>query len=158
MVSNSGYERVDLFKDKKRKQHSIHRLVATAFVENPNGYPMVNHKDENRRNNLASNLEWCNASYNRNYGNGEGKRRTSVDWFYKSDKFKRMVKTTGEKNRRKFGKPVTQMDLIGNEIQTYPSVNEAFKQTHIRHIHEACEGKYKTAGGYKWKYERSKEL
>ena len=51
-----------------RKRLSVHRLVASAFVENPNNYLEINHKDENPRNNYADNLEWCTRKYNMNYG------------------------------------------------------------------------------------------
>lgn len=52
----------------KRKRATIHRLVALAFVPNPDGLPQVNHMDENPRNNRADNLEWCTELYNHNYG------------------------------------------------------------------------------------------
>lgn len=63
-----GYLTVDLYKDGKRKIYKVHRLVAQTFIENPNNLPQVNHKDENKKNNAASNLEWCDAKYNINYG------------------------------------------------------------------------------------------
>lgn len=52
----------------KRKAMLVHRLVAMAFVGNPDGLPQINHKDENPANNNAENLEWCTARYNSNYG------------------------------------------------------------------------------------------
>lgn len=64
MVSNSGYERVSLWKKGKGKHFSIHRLVASAFIPNPNGLSFVNHKDGNKLNNDVGNLEWCDASGN----------------------------------------------------------------------------------------------
>lgn len=63
-----GYLYVGLFKDKKIKQKTIHRLVAEAFIPNPDNLPMVNHKDEDKTNNCVDNLEWCDATYNNNYG------------------------------------------------------------------------------------------
>ena len=53
---------------KERKRINVHRLVAIAFLENPNNYPEINHKDENPQNNCVSNLEWCTRKYNMNYG------------------------------------------------------------------------------------------
>lgn len=50
------------------KSIKIHRLVAKAFIDNPNKYEQVNHKDENKLNNNANNLEWCDLNYNINYG------------------------------------------------------------------------------------------
>ena len=48
--------------------HRVHRLVAEAFIPNPNHLPCINHKDEDRTNNLPSNLEWCDFMYNNHYG------------------------------------------------------------------------------------------
>lgn len=64
-----GYQFIYLCKDGKQKMFTIHRLVATAFIPNPNGYPHVNHIDENKMNNRVENLEWCTARYNNTYGN-----------------------------------------------------------------------------------------
>lgn len=68
-TDRGGYRRVSLKKDKGRKLCLVHRLVAQAFIENQDNLPLVNHKDENRGNNNASNLEWCTSKYNLNYGN-----------------------------------------------------------------------------------------
>lgn len=79
-MDRHGYQRVSLKKDRKRKLCLVHRLVAQAFIENPDSLPLVNHKDENRSNCNAMNLEWCTSKYNNNYGNArqrmaEAKRR-----------------------------------------------------------------------------------
>ena len=66
----NGYLQIGLHKDKKRKTMYIHRLVAQAFIPNPENLQQVNHKDENPSNNSMDNLEWCTAKYNMNYGNG----------------------------------------------------------------------------------------
>lgn len=68
-INNAGYEFVSLCKDNKARPHSIHRLVATAFVSNPYDYKYVNHIDENKLNNCASNLEWCSAKQNLEHSN-----------------------------------------------------------------------------------------
>ena len=68
------YLQVVLWNDHKKYYRNIHRLVATAFLPNPNDYPQVNHKDENKLNNSVSNLEWCTAVYNVNYGTGIARR------------------------------------------------------------------------------------
>ena len=65
---DKGYARVSLHKDKVIKNFLVHRLVAYAFLDNPNECTQVNHKDENKLNNNVNNLEWCNAEYNMNYG------------------------------------------------------------------------------------------
>lgn len=55
----------------------VHRLVAKAFIPNPNNFAQVNHKDENTLNNCADNLEWCDSKYNCNYGTGIQRRSKS---------------------------------------------------------------------------------
>ena len=68
-LHTKGYKTVTLTKDGKCKTVFVHRLVAEAFIENPDNLPMVNHKGEDKTNNFVENLEWCTASYNRTYGN-----------------------------------------------------------------------------------------
>ena len=63
-----GYESISLYKDYKSKSFKVHRLVAEAFVPNPNNLPFVNHIDEDKVNNMVENLEWCTRQYNNNYG------------------------------------------------------------------------------------------
>lgn len=64
-----GYYRVGLWERNKMKNYQVHRLVANAYIPNPNNYPCVNHKDEDKSNNNVSNLEWCTYAYNNIYGN-----------------------------------------------------------------------------------------
>ena len=83
MKVGHGYHQVKLYKDSNSKNMYVHRLVAEAFIPNPQALPQINHIDENKLNNAASNLEWCTASYNINYGThnrrvGEAIRRRSV--------------------------------------------------------------------------------
>ena len=73
-----GYLMIPLNKDGKRKTRRIHRLVAETFIPNPNNFPQVNHKDENKQNNSVDNLEWCTPSYNINYGKGNALRSTTL--------------------------------------------------------------------------------
>lgn len=63
----SGYLHVTLWKDGKARDHTVHRLVALAFIPNPENLPFINHKDEVRTNNIVGNLEWCTPKYNYNY-------------------------------------------------------------------------------------------
>ena len=74
----NGYKSVLLYKDGKwsrtgGKSELVHRLVALAFIPNPNNYPQVNHKDENKSNNFVDNLEWCTRKYNNNYGTAKAR-------------------------------------------------------------------------------------
>lgn len=68
-VDKDGYKHVTLTANSTSKHYFVHRLVAEAFIENPNGLPQINHKDETRDNNNVNNLEWCDARYNLVYGN-----------------------------------------------------------------------------------------
>ena len=77
-VHTQGYKTVSLTKDGKTKTLFVHRLVAEAFLPNEEGLSMVNHKDEDKTNNFAENLEWCNASYNRTYGNAIEKQAKRI--------------------------------------------------------------------------------
>lgn len=64
-----GYCIVSLSISRKYKTKCVHTLVADAFIQNPDGLPQVNHKDEDKSNNVVDNLEWCTSKYNANYGN-----------------------------------------------------------------------------------------
>ena len=80
-ITKEGYSRVTIRDYLHRPlKLLVHRLVAIAFCENPNNYDIVNHKDEDKLNNNASNLEWCTQKYNRNYGNANLKlaRKISI--------------------------------------------------------------------------------
>ena len=71
----NNYLFVNLYKNGKRKLYDIHRLVAQAFLPNPDNLPVVNHKDENKLNNNVENLEWCTQAYNVNYSHNNCKSR-----------------------------------------------------------------------------------
>lgn len=127
-----GYFTVGLRKNGIRKWFLLHRLVALAFIPNPNNYPCVNHKDENKLNNNVENLEWCTVSYNNTYG------------------------TRIERVTDKTGKPVYQYDINGNFIKKHKSLASATKEVGLKSastISLCCSGKYETAGGYKWTLE-----
>lgn len=135
---NAEYQQVSLSKNGRIKNYLVHVLVAKSFIDNTNNYPCVNHKDENPNNNEISNLEWCTYRYNNNYGT----------------RLARQIKT--QTNRKDCSKVVGQYDLQGNLIAIYPSAKEAWRQTGISRSH-ICDvarnnPKYKTAGGYIWKY------
>ena len=132
-----GYAMVSLTSannDKTKKTYKlVHRLVAQAFIpNNDQSKTVINHKDENPRNNSVANLEWCTYKYNANYGTG----------------IERMAKSKS--------KPIQQLDLkTGLIIATYPSIKEASLSIgiHWSNISRAARGKYKTAGGYGWRYQ-----
>ena len=113
-----GYRRVMLVKNGIKKKLLVHRLVAEAFIPNPNNYPCVNHKDENRGNNHVDNLEWCTYKYNSNYGTCIA-RRCSKYW-----------------------KPVNCYDLHNNLVKSYKSITETENDGFIiSAVAQCCKGK-----------------
>lgn len=120
--NNCGYLQVDLYKEGKRKQHLVHRLVAMAFIDNPQNLEQINHRDENPTNNNVSNLEFCTAAYNNNYG-------TRIKRFCKQV----LCLETGKVY------PST------NEVERQLGFAHSY-------ISKCCNGKRKTAYGYTWRY------
>ena len=127
VIDNStGYYCVGLSKNNKANRFYVHRLVAQAFIPNPNNLKYVNHKDETRTNNKVENLEWCTALYNNTYG-------TLLDRL---------------KNLK--GKVIYQYDLQGNFIKKWESsmeIQRVLKLTQSNII-KCCKGKRKKVGGY----------
>lgn len=72
---SKSYEYVTLSKGDRGRTFTVHRLVAIAFIPNPDNLPCVNHKDENKQNNIVSNLEWCTSLYNNTYNDVHKKRK-----------------------------------------------------------------------------------
>jgi hypothetical protein len=132
-----GYELVGLWKGEENYNAKVHRLVAEAFLPNPDNKPFVNHIDGNKRNNRIDNLEWCTPKENVAHATQTGLFKCGLNNSYTS-------------------KAVDMFDLEGNFICTYPSLKEANRQTKIdrSRIQGCCVGKYghRSAGGFKWKY------
>lgn len=135
-----GYKRVVLINMYSKRNAQVHRLVAEAFIPNPENKPQVNHKDENPSNNHVDNLEWVTSKENINYGTSL--KRRSITERYAQPSCKR----------------VYQYDLNGALVGEYFSLGEAervtgFDRTGIFHC---CKNgyKYKTFKGYKWSYEK----
>lgn len=129
--NNWGYLKVSLCKDGHVKKLTVHRLVAEAFIPNPQGLETVNHKDEDKTNNFASNLEWMSIKDNINYG------------------------TRNKRMAEAHSKQVQMFDKsTGWLLTTFPSLMVAVKVTGINQggISQCCNGKRKSAGGYVWKY------
>ena len=92
---------VALYSHSKRKRMLVHRVVADAFIPNPNNYPCINHKDENPANNKVENLEWCTYKYNNNYGTfAERRRKTMEEKGYWCGKKIKAVEQMGEDELR----------------------------------------------------------
>lgn len=125
----NGYPFVTMGKDGKQYNMSVHRVVAIAFLPNPNNLPEVNHKDTNTFNYSLDNLEWCDRKYNNNYSNRAYKAAVS--------KRKRILQIKNE-----------------TVIRIWNSISEIERNTGISagNISECCNGKRSTAGGYSWKF------
>lgn len=155
-----NYLFVGLHKDNKVKLRNVHRLVAEAFIPNPYNLPCVNHKDENKTNNNADNLEWCTIKYNSNYGNCKNKLIESRLSNNDINEMIRKAKATKIKNNSySCEKPVLQFSLDGKFIKEFASATEAERQTKICRagIRMCCIGKYKQAKGFIWRYKKDYE-
>ena len=133
-----GYKCVMLTKNGTGKIAKVHRLVAKAFIPNPDNLPTVNHLDENKRNNDVSNLEWASVERNNNYGSRL--ERAMKTWH----KF-----TSGHRPRR-----VQMVRTNGEKVCQFESASEAQRCTGISesHIIAVCRNNRNIAGGFLWKY------
>jgi len=128
-LNKSGYLHVPLCKDGKPKCCRVHRLVAMAFIPNPLNLPEVNHIDENKQNNRADNLEWCDRLYNTRYGTGIQRSRASHSI------------------------AIEQVDKDGNVVRQWISSREAERNGyHSGAIIACCKGKKRSHKGFIWRY------
>lgn len=137
-----GYSHVSLCKNGIKKHLKVHRLVAIAFIQNPENKQQINHIDGNRKNNNVNNLEWATPSENAKHAFRIGLNKPSH-----LGKF-------GYNNH--LSKEVYQHDINGNFLKKYGSVRDAGRETKINQSSIAkCANKkpnYRTAGGFIWKY------
>lgn len=123
--TNSGYLQVTLYMP-ERIRLKVHRLVAMAFIPNPDNLPQINHKDENKLNNCADNLEWCTAKYNANYGSHNKKVALA-----------RCKKIRCVETDMRFNSIMEAADYFGFDFS---------------HIAKVCRGVWKTCHGYHFEY------
>lgn len=125
-----GYLVCKLRNGMTRKQLRVHRIVAEAFIPNPNQYPEINHRNEIVSDNSVYNLEWCNSKYNTNYGTGIYRRSLSIR------------------------KRIYQCTFDGTVISVYPSVSEESRQLKISkgNISSCLTGRIKSTSGYYFTY------
>ena len=125
-AGSKGYLLVTLCRKGKQRTVNVHRIVADVFIPNPSNFPCVNHKDQNKKNNKASNLEWCSYAHNNTYA--DRARKSGI--------------------RR--GMPVRCIETG----ETFYSAHEASRMMNIKQsgICMCCNGKLKTSGGYHWEF------
>ena len=135
-LSKKGYVMVKLYDNNGvHKTCPVHRLVAIAFIPNPNNLPQVNHKDENKENNCVENLEWCTNDYNIHYGTKIARGAEKL----------RCCPSTSKK--------IFSIDSNGIK-HFYDSIGEAQRQTGLFHanIVRALKGRRPRCGGLVWRY------
>lgn len=131
-LNSSGYVSYPLIKkDGKQMTVLLHRVIALAYVDNPNDYDEVNHLDENKLNNNIDNLEWCTHKQNCNHG------------------------TRNKRFSEKLMKPVAQINKKGDIVNIYPGVIVATKEMGLSSksaITNCIAGLSKSCCGYRWEY------
>lgn len=149
--NSSGYKVVGLRKDGKSIQHKVHRVVAMAFIPNPENLPCINHKDEDKANNRVENLEWCTMLYNNTYGSRPDKIRASNSRRGCSLTVRQKICKTLTALQ---GKGVAQVTIDGDVINAFSSTKEAERVTGVPHnkISSICLGKSKHYKQTYWKY------
>lgn len=127
----NGYLEVTLYHKGDRKSYLIHRLVAQAYIPNPQGLPQVSHIDETRNNNYINNLCWADAKSNCN-----------------------MPKHLERKSKSHLNNSASKKVLCIETNTTYLSLSEASRQFGgtPQNIYRACKDNCKTAYGYHWRY------
>lgn len=138
-----GYKRVRLQIGDRDEQWIVHRIVAIAFIPNPENYPIINHIDSNPSNNHFLNLEWCTQSHNIKHAFRMG-RKKAPDFFFKPE--------YGRNNPA--SKQVRQLSLSGEFIKEWDCVSYIQRDLGFcrPNICAVCKGKALTAYGYKWEY------
>lgn len=141
---DTGYTSVELFENGKRKRFMVHRLIALAFIPNPNNYPVINHKNEIRDDNRASNLEWCTQKYNVNYGSCIEKRKRNHVY----------TKENLKKFQHAGTKAISKKTICVETGEVFESAKAASVAKGVAHsaICHVANGERKTAGGYHWLY------
>lgn len=140
-----GYEYVSLSKEAIGKKMKVHRLVAISFIPNPLLLPQVNHEDGDKKNNIVSNLSWCTNSQNHQHAHRVGLK--TMNHLIEISRTNKM-----EKNPR--AKTVYQFSLDGEFIKKWDCMLKAANSIGRTSsgIKDACSGRQRTSGGFKWAY------
>ena len=146
--NNKGYLYVCLCKEGKVNKCKAHRIVAQAFLENPNNLPMINHKDECKTNNVVTNIEWCTAKFNCNYGTRNKRIVANTD--YKEKVANTDYKAIAEKQSKQVFQYSKDLELISVWKSTRECDRNGFDSGHVS---ACCRGKLQHYKGYIWSYE-----
>lgn len=151
----NGYYNVSMSKNGISKVITLHRILATCFIPNPNNYPCINHIDGNKLNNDLQNLEWCTQKHNcqewvkMGISNSGLFKKNQIPW-NKGGKFPQFSGKNHFNSR-----PVNQYDLQGNLIANFDNLEQArisINKNNSSGISQCCCGKIKTYCGYIWRY------
>ena len=152
VADHKGYLRVRIYIEGGGKTVKVHREVAKAFIPNPENKPEVNHKDGDKRNNRADNLEWATPGENTIHAYNSGLKEKTREWC------RHMGLTVGrvalEKQREERKTPVIATRLSDGATFKYPSQAEAADATGAPqpNIHKVLSGQRKSANGFSFRY------
>lgn len=151
-VNSCGYWQLHLKDEKKRRTVTIHRLVATHFIPNPKSLPQINHKDGDKKNNRADNLEWCTASYNTKHAFDNGLKENTRKAAARTAPKRHPAFVAG--HVRSSSKRIEVTKISTGEKFVYSSANEAARQLGLTqgNLSAAARGAIKSTMGYTAKY------
>lgn len=137
VFNKNWYVYISLYKNSLTKTYRVHRLVAKAFIPNPENKPQVNHIDWNKKNNCVENLEWITASENQKHSYIKLFRKRNINF-----------------NWSIYWKKVNQYDLNWNLLKVWSSICKIENELNITkwNISKCCKSKRKTAWWFNWKY------
>ena len=160
-INEKGYMRVCLQKRGMKSWKRVNRIVAEAFIPNPDNLPMVNHKDEDKTNNFLENLEWCTAQYNNTYGNKAKRQANKIRGIAHSNEHKKKISSSllkyyethdsasiGRISEKRKGV----VGVRNGESVQFQSVKDAAIAVNgsRANITRSCNSKTRKAYGYKW--------
>lgn len=152
--NKDGYLHVNLWKNGKPKSFTSHKIVALAFIPNIQNLPQINHKNEIKTDNRVENLEWVSPKENCNYGTIKERKSEKMKGVNNPMYGKKRTAKTKKKIGESLKKPILQFTKDMVFIREFDSAKSASEELNINssNIAQCCKNRYKTAGGYVWKY------